>query len=129
MSILKTIKNFLGITEKLNYNDSGSYLLAKLQANRETALRQIIPTRMMNEFMHSIYPDHHLKIIVRDIHNTYNNYLVNEESRRTYLLYALRLSLSMKGFGRNLILHHNIDPEVIVRTMVGDTEIESVDET
>jgi len=129
MSILKTIKSFLGITEKLTYNDSDSDLLARLQANRETALRQIIPTRMMNEFMNSIYPDHHLRIIVRDIYNTYHDYLVSEESRRTYLEYALRLSLSIKGFGRNLILHHNVDPEVIVRTMLGDTEIEPVDES
>jgi len=129
MSILKTVKSFLGITEKLTFDDSGSGLLAKLQANRETALRQVIPTRMMNEFMNFIYPDHHLKLIVKDIYNTYHDYLASEESRRVYLQYALRLSLSIKGFGRSLILHHNIDPEVIVRTMLGDTETESIEET
>jgi hypothetical protein len=129
MSILKTIKSFLGITEKLTFNDSDSDLLVKLQANRDTALRQLIPTRMMNEFMNFIYPDHHLKLIVKDIYHTYHDYLVSEESRRVYLQYALRLSLSIKGFGRSLILHHNIDPEVIVKTMLGDTEIESIEET
>jgi len=129
MSILKTVKSFLGITEKLTFNDSDSDLLVKLQANRETALRQIIPTRMMNEFMNSVYPDQHLKSIVRDIYHTYHDYLVSEESRNVYLQYALRLSLSIKGFGRRLILHHNIDPEVIVRTMLGDIETKSIEET
>jgi hypothetical protein len=127
--MLKTIKSFLGITEKLTFNETDSDLLVQLQANRETALRQIIPTRMMNEFMNSVYPDQHLKSIVKDIYHTYHDYLTSEESRSVYLQYALRLSLSIKGFGRRLILHHNIDPEVIVRIMLGDTETESVEET
>ena len=129
MKILKNMKGFLGITEKLTFNDSDSDLLVQLQANRETALRQIIPTRMMNEFMNSVYPDQHLKSIVKDIYHTYHDYLMSEESRSVYLQYALRLPLSVKGFGRRLILHHNIDPEVIVRTMLGDTETESIEET
>ena len=129
MSILKTIKSFLGITEKLTFNESGSDLLVQLQANRETALRQIIPTRMMNEFMNSVYPDQHLKSIVEDIYHTYHDYLMSEESRSVYLQYALRLSLSIKGFGRRLILHHNIDPEIIVRIMLGDIETRSIEET
>lgn len=127
--MLKTIKSFLGITEKLTFNETDSDLLVQLQANRETALRQVIPTRMMNEFMNSVYPDQHLKSIVKDIYHTYHDYLTSEESRSVYLQYALRLSLSIKGFGRRLILHHNIDPEVIVRIMLGDTETESVEET
>ena len=129
MSILKTIKSFLGVTEKLTFNESDSDLLVQLQANRETALRQIIPTRLMNEFMNSVYPDQHLKLIVKDIYHTYHDYLTSEESRSVYLQYALRLSLSIKGFGRRLILHHNIDPEVIVRIMLGDTETESIEQT
>ena len=129
MKILKNIKGFLGITEKLTFNDSDSDLLVQLQANRETALRQIIPTRMMNEFMNSVYPDQHLKSIVKEIYHTYHNNLMSADSRSVYLQHALRLSLSIKGFGRRLILHHNIDPEVIVRIMLGDTETESIEET
>ena len=129
MNIFKAIKKFFGITEKLTFNDSDSDLLVKLQANRETALRQIIPTRMMNEFMNSVYPDHHLKSIVKDIYHTYHDYLMSEESRSVYLQYALRLSLSIKGFGRRLILHHEIDPEVVVGIMLGDTDTESTEET
>ena len=128
MSILKTIKNFLGITEKLTLNDSDSDLLVQLKANRETAVRQLIPTRMMNEFMNSVYSDQHLKSIVKD-NSTYHDYLLSEELRSAYLQYTLRMSLSIKGFGRRLILHHNIDPEVIVRIMLGDTETESIEET
>jgi len=128
MSILKTIKSFLGITEKLTLNDSDPDLLVQLQANRETAVRQIIPTRMMNEFMNSVYYEQHLKSIVKD-KSTYHEYLMSEELRSVYLQYALRMSLSNKGFGRRLILHHNIDPEVIVRIMLGDTETESIEET
>jgi hypothetical protein len=122
MSTLKTIKNFLGIAEKLTFNDADSDLLVQLQANRETALRQIIPTRMMNEFMNSVYPDHHLKLIVREIYHTYHNNLMSADSRNAYLQYTLRLSLSIKGFWRRLLLHHNIDPEVVVRTMLKDIE-------
>ena len=129
MKILKTIKSFLGITEKLTFNDSDSDLLVQLQANRETALRQIIPTRMMNEFMNSVYPDQHLKSIVKEIYHTYHNNLMSADSRSAYLQYTLRLSLSIKGFWRRLLLHHNIDPEVVVRIMLGDTETESTEET
>jgi len=129
MSILKTIQSFLGMTEKLTFNDSDSDLLVQLQTNRETALRQIIPTRLMNEFMNSVYPDQYLKSIVRDTYQTYHDHLMNEESRNVYLQYALRLSLSFKGFGRRLILHYNIDPEAIVRIMLGETETESIEET
>jgi len=60
---------------------------------------------------------------------TYHDYLMSEVLRSAYLQYALRMSLSIKGFGCRLILHHNIDPEVIVRIMLGDTETESVEET
>jgi len=127
MNILKDIKNFLGITEKLTFNDSDSDLLVQLQTNRETALRQIIPTRMMNEFMNSVYPDQHLKSIVREIYHTYHNNLMSADSRNAYLQYTLRLSLSIKGFWRRLLLHHNIDPEVVVRIML--TDIESTEET
>jgi len=129
MGIVNTIKSFLGISEKMDFDDSDSDLLVKLQDNREIVLRKIIPTRLMHEFMNFIYPDHHLKLMVKDIYHTYHNYLVSEESRRVYLQYALRLSLSTKGFGRRLILHHNIDPEVIVRTMLADTETELTEKT
>lgn len=128
MSILKTIESFFGITQKPTLNDSDPDLLVQLQANRDTTLRHIIPTHIMNEFMNSVYPDQHLKSIVKDIYHTYQDYLTSEESRSVYLQYALRISLSIKGFGRRLILHHNIDPEVIVRTMLGDTETESIKE-
>jgi hypothetical protein len=126
---MKNIKSFLGMTEKLNFDDSDSDLLVQLQSNRETVLRQIIPTRMMNEFMNSVYPDQHLRSIVREIYHTYHDYLVDEELRNVYLQYVLRLSLSVKGFGRRLILHYNVDPETIVRTMLGNTEAESIEET
>ena len=125
MSKLKNIRRFLGINEKLDFNGSDSDLLAHLQANRETALRQIIPTRLMTEFMNSIYPDQHLKSIVKDIYQTYCDYLVSEQIRNMYLKDSLRLSLSVKGFGRRLILHHGIDPEVIVNIMLGDTKTTS----
>ena len=125
MSKLKNIRRFFGINEKLDFNGSDSDLLAHLQANRETALRQIIPTRLMTEFMNSIYPDQHLKSIVKDIYQTYRDYLVSEQIRNMYLKDSLRLSLSVKGFGRRLILHHSIDPEVIVNIMLGDTKTTS----
>ena len=128
MSILKTIESFFGITQKPTLNDYDPDMLVQLQANRDTTLRHIIPTHMMNEFMTSVYPDQHLKSIVKDIYHTYQDYLTSEESRSVYLKYALRISLSIKGFGRRLILHHNIDPEVIVRTMLDDTETESIKE-
>jgi hypothetical protein len=122
MSKLKTIKSFLGIAEKLTFNDADSDLLVQLKANRETALRQIIPTRMMNEFMNSVYPDQHLKSIVRDIYHTYHNNLMSADSRNAYLQYTLRLSLSIKGYWRRLLLYHNIDPEVVVSIMLKDIE-------
>ena len=122
MSKLKTIKSFLGIAEKLTFNDADSDLFVQLKANRETALRQIIPTRMMNEFMNSVYPDQHLKSIVRDIYHTYHNNLMSADSRNAYLQYTLRLSLSIKGYWRRLLLHHNIDPEVVVSIMLKDIE-------
>jgi len=129
MSILKAIKKFFGITEESALNDSDSHLFVQLQANRETAVRQIIPIRMMNEFINSVYPDHHLKSIVKDIYHTYHNNLMSADSRNAYLQYTLRLSLSIKGFWRRLLLHHNIDPEVVVRIMLRDTDTESTEET
>jgi hypothetical protein len=129
MSKLKNIKRFLGMKEKLDFSGSDSDLLVNLQATRETALRHIIPTRMMHEFMNSVYPDQHLKSIVKDIYHTYHDYLMSEELRNMYLQDSLRLSLSVKGFGRRLILYHSIDPEVIVKTMLSDTKPESNEKT
>ena len=128
MSILKTIESFLGITRKPAFIDFNSDLLVQLQTNRDTALRHIIPTRMMNEFMNSVYSDQHLISILKDIYHTYQDYLTSEESRNIYLQYSLRRCLSIKGFGSRLILHHKTDPEVIVRTMLSDAQTESIED-
>jgi hypothetical protein len=98
MTILKTLKNFLGITEKLPHDDSYSIFLVKLQKNRDTALRQIIPTRMMNEFQMTIR-------------------------------HVLRLFISTHRFGHRLILHHNIDPEVVVQIMLRESDTKLAEET
>lgn len=119
MSILNSIKNSFGITKESPLNDPETRLFIQLQANRDIALRQIIPTPMMNEFVTSIYTDQHLKSIVKDM---YRNKLVNADSHSAFLQYTLRISLSIHGFGRRLILHHKVDPEVVAATMLRDTE-------
>ena len=116
------------MNEKLDFSGSDSGLLKNLQTNRETALRHLIPTRMMNEFMNSVYPDQNLKSIVKDIYHSYHDHLTSEELRKMYLQNSLRLSLSVKGFGRRLILHHSIDPEDIVKIMLGHSKPASEEE-
>jgi hypothetical protein len=101
----------------------------KLQKNRDTALRQIIPTRMMNEFQMTIYPDYRLKAIVRDIYSTYHDNLKEPDMINAYLRHVLRLFISTHRFGHRLILHHNIDPEVVVQIMLRESDTKLAEET
>jgi hypothetical protein len=128
MSLINTIKKFFGAREKSFADVADSALFGQLQANRETALRQIIPTRMMNEFLTAIYPDHRLKAIVKDIYTTYHDYLKAPDILSAYLQYVLRLLISTNRFGHRLILYHNIDPEVVVKTMLSDSDTGATEE-
>jgi hypothetical protein len=128
MSIISSIKKFLMISNVPASDISESPLYVQLQANREIALRQVIPTEMMNEFLTFIYPNQRLKSIVKDMYHTYHDYLISPEARNAYLPYVLRLALSIRRFGHRLILHSNIDPEDIVRIMLENTGIEPTTE-
>lgn len=128
MGILNSIKKFLMISNVPTSDVSDSPLLVQLQTNRETALRQVIPTSMMNEFLTFIYPNQRLKSIVKDMYHTHHDYLISPEARGAYLPYVLRLALSIRRFGHRLILHNNIDPEVIIKIMLKNTGTEPTTE-
>lgn len=119
MSLLDSLKKSLGITKEPPLTDSETRLLTQLQANRKTALEQVLPDEMRTEFMTSVYSDRHLESIVKEIYR-YELIGDNADLRRTLLENAIRLSLSIKRFGRNLILYHAIDPGTVAQIMLRD---------
>ena len=100
---------------EVQMNEAQIKMLERLKANRTIAAMQIVPASMQNEFLKSVYPDDHLKSIVTGAYDTSK---VADNLIMTYLDYAVRLSLSIQGFGLRLIYRHRIDPDGIAKIML-----------
>ena len=109
--------NLFSIDKPLNSVETD--LLTKLQANRKVVLYQEIPDNMMNEFISSIYSNRQL---VRIIKKAYRSRLIGDRAdvSRMYLEYLLRLALTTNQFGARLIVHHGVDPEIIITIILKD---------
>ena len=109
--------NLFSIDKPLNAVETN--LLTKLQANRKVVLYQEIPDNMMNEFISSIYSNRQL---VRIIKKAYRSRLIGDRAdvSRVYLEYLLRLALTANQFGARLIVHHGVDPEIIITIILKD---------
>ena len=117
-----SMKKFLGPRqENLPFKESENRLFIQLQANRKMALAEIIPEGLMIQFLTNIFPDGQLRAITNAVYNTKS--IDGESLRRIYLEDILRSTLSINRFGRKLILHHQVDPEDIVKIMLRDIDI------
>ena len=121
MSLLNSLGKFFGINKQHLLTDCETHLLNQLQTNRRTVSQQLIPDRMKNKFISSVYPDQQLMFFVKGI---CSNESVSEETRRKFLQNAIRLSLSIEGFGTNLISHYRLNPEAVVTIMLQDIDFE-----
>jgi uncharacterized membrane protein len=115
-----SIKKFLGLTIEPPLTDIETCLLTQLQANRKVALKEIIPDTLMIQFITTIYSDRNLKSITKKI---CRSKFIGDKADLRISYYAedlLRSCLSMNHFGRNLILHHGINPQAVVDIMLRD---------
>jgi hypothetical protein len=97
-------------------------LLARLIENREIASQKIVPSKMRTRFEVEVYSDRHLEDLVR---NLFNPRIIpdDEKLRILYLNSFIRLSLSIQGFGLNLITRYRIDPELFAQAMLKDIAV------
>ena len=101
-------------TNNYSLKDRELELFARLKNNRQTALQQIHHDAKA-EFLSSIYSDKKLlnysKTILQDKYITKGLLL-------TLLEYEIRKPLSIRDFGKRLIVYYHTDPEAIIKSML-----------
>jgi len=111
---LDQIRRLIGIEKKTSLNDSESNLYSQLQSNRERVSQQIVPEKLRKEFLKTIYPDSNLVLYAQAF---YLGSKLENKMAVNFVLYHMAGSLSIKGFGRRLLMQ-GIRPEAVFSEML-----------
>ena len=89
-------------------------LLTQLRNNRQTASLSV-HADLKKEFISKMFSDKQLIKCIKIVGR--NNFIV-AESRLVLLEYALRRSITTRGFSERLIVFYNTNPEIIIKIML-----------
>jgi hypothetical protein len=118
-NLLNSLRKLFGTDKEPPLTGPEKHLLFKLTANRKVCREKLVPKAMRKEFS-SLFSDKCLKQTVKEV---YSKQFLTKDKRGEYLKLLIAGHLGTKGFGTKLMVNHDIDPESIVRRMLGRIKV------